>query len=151
MKVNILKIAVLLLFLAGSFLSCEKDDKQKLPIMIIGGGNGGGGIDPKQDKVIKSQKEWESLLMALPKSEVDYFSETEIDFNIYIIIVIIDKVRPSTGWSFYVSCIIEYYDRIVVTVNVKAPSGIALTVLTQPYQIVKIPVTTKSIEFHHID
>lgn len=139
----------MVLMLAGSF-SCrtEKGYSKLTPVEI---GTGIRGVGPKQDLIITSQVGWENLIMAFEKYETDRFSETEIDFDNYMVIAIIDEVRPSTGWSIYIKDITEYSDKIIIIVDIKAPQGIAADMLTKPYYIAKIPVTAKSIEFKHIN
>jgi len=137
-----LKITVILLMLAG----CSKDNR--LPFTTIGKGNNCDG--PKQDKIINSQEEWEEFLMVWPKSEIDRFSEKEIDFSRYQIIAVIDNWRGG-GCSINITRVIDYSDKIVVTVRVNAPKGPAPDVLTRPYHIVRIPVSAKSIEFIYIN
>jgi len=137
--------AIVLLF-AVSFSSCKKAEKCD-PFILIVGSDSGGCFGGKQEKIITSQKEWENFIMPLPKSEIDRFRETEIDFYQYQIIAVIDNVRPDTGWSMYVSCVTEYSSIIVVTVIIRRSCGKVHYVEIHPYYILKIPVTEKSIEF----
>ena len=146
MKTDILKLAAILLIIAGCSLSSEKD--KSVPFVTIAKGTFGDASE--QDKIISSQEEWEEFLMTWSKSEIERFSETEIEFYKYQIIVVIVGC-PDTSWSTDITRITEYSEKIIVTVHVKTHGGYAMDALSRPYHIVKIPVSTKSIEFNHIN
>jgi hypothetical protein len=102
----------------------------------------------KQNSIITTESEWNKLKTAMNtiNTETNNFTETEIDFAKYQVIAVFDEVKSSGSWSIDITEIIEYSDRIVVTVqNLK--KGDITCVMTQPYHIVKIPVTEKKIEF----
>jgi hypothetical protein len=64
------------------------------------------------------------------------------------ILVLMDIIEPSTGYSVKITSIIELENKIVVNA-LKSNPGLncgAFTVMTQPYQMVAIPLTTKNIE-----
>jgi len=143
---NFLCVIAGLIVLTGCSLSNEKD--KSLPFETIAKGTYG--YASEQDKKISSQEKWEEFLMTWSKSEIDRFSETEIDFDKYQIIVVIVGC-PDTSWSTNIIRITEYSERIIVTVQVKTHGGYAMDTLTLPYHIVKIPVTTKNIDFKHIN
>ena len=163
MTTNVLKFAAMLLVFAGSFTSCK--DKEKCePFVLIGKSSLSGceGIS-QQDIVIKTQEEWEDFktimntdynqIKSSNYKETDSFSETEIDFDLYQIIAVIDEKRPDGCWGMEIKCITEDTYRIVVTIQVKSSvsKGFACVNMEhQPYHIVKIPVSTKKIEFKHI-
>ena len=121
------------------------------PIQIGHGclyGNGAENV-PKQNTVITTRTEWETLLTAMCSvNDITYeLSETEIDFTKYRVIAAVDAVRPSSGWSIDITDITEYADNIVVTCTNLEANGAALTVMTQPYHIVKIPTSDKAVVF----
>ena len=149
MKTKIFKYAIIALFLTGWFSSCttNKDEEGTIPFVTIA--NGQDGIFPKQEKIIKTQDEWEAFLKPLGNFVTDYFNETEIDFEKYQIIVVVDS-RPTGGWNVYISSIKEYPYRIVVTVSVKTPTGYVTDGFTGPYHVVKMPVTEMPIEFSYL-
>jgi len=161
MTTKIFKYAVIVLLLAGSFSSCKEKEKCE-PFVLIGQRSlsGGEGI-PQQAIVIKTQEEWEDFKTVMNTEyyqgqntikETDSFSETEIDFDQYQIIAVIDEVRPDMGWSMEIKCMKEHIDKIAVIVQVSTLEKGFSAPLTehQPYHIVKIHVTKKSIEFKHI-
>jgi len=148
MKESFFKVTVIVLLLAGSFSSCKEKEKCE-PFVLIGQDSLSGreGI-PQQDIVITTQEEWEDLKITMINTE--NFRETEIDFEEFQIIAVFDKVRPSGSWKIAITCTTEYSDSITVTVHTIAPKGHDFSVEVQPYHIVKIPVTKKSIEFKYL-
>jgi hypothetical protein len=78
------------------------------------------------------------------------FDETDIDFSAYQVIAIFDEIHGSGGWSIDITGIVEYSDKIVVRVT-HLKTGYFSAVLTQPYHIVKIPVSDKKIVFQEED
>jgi len=146
MIVKILKIAAMTLLLSGLF-SCAANKEETIPFVTIGSGQCG--IWPKQEIIITSQEEWENFILPLPKSEIDRFSETEINFEEFQIIAAIDDIRPDSGWSMAITCIMEYSYFIVVTITVFADiNGVSLSEERRPYYIVKIPASMKRIDFN---
>jgi hypothetical protein len=149
-KVNILKFTAIWLSLTMSFVSCkEEKDYDTIPFVIIGGGDEG--RREKQELIINTQDEWDNLLLSLPKHETMYFSETEIDFGSYMVIGVFDETRPDPNWSIGISQIREYFDKVVIIVNIRASQGPALSVLSNPYGIAKIPIISKDIQFQYIN
>jgi hypothetical protein len=75
-----------------------------------------------------------------------YFTETKIDFSTYQVIAVFDEVKGNGGWSIDITGITEWQDKMLISVtNLK--KGDLTSVITQPFQIVKIPVAEKEIEF----
>ena len=112
-------------------------------------GNGQEGIT-KQNLVIKTPQEWNDLLNAMNSvnNMSDNFTETDIDFNSYLVIAVFDEVRGNSGCCINIANIIEYADSIVADVHSYiATSG--FDVMNQPYYIAKIPVTNKNIVFNY--
>jgi hypothetical protein len=158
MKMKLLKFITFLLVLAGSNFSCtEEKGQEKISFIQIGQGNlygnGEEGIS-KQDVIINTQEKWDILktTMNLINNVTNSFSEMEINFNVYQIIAVFDKVYYNGYWSICIVNVIDDSDKVVVTVSEKSiSSGVNPLVTTQPYQIVKIPITTKRIVFQHIN
>lgn len=141
-------------------INCSKPDPIEKPLftptsvtpILIGKGNlhGGGqeGI-PKQNTLIKTSQEWKTLLnsMDLVNNISNTFAETDIDFSQYQVIAIFDWVKSNGGWTVDILDITEYADSIVVNwVNLE--KGDATCVITQPFHIVKIPITNKKMLYH---
>jgi len=103
----------------------------------------------KQNLVIKTQTEWNNLITAMNSvnNVSRNFAETDVDFSKYQIIAAFDDVKGCGGYSISITQIEEHAERIVVTVNQYSPQGACPTVMTQPYHIVKIPVSDKQIVF----
>ena len=130
------------------------EKKVTTPILIGKGelhGNGSEGIT-KQNLVITNKKAWDNLVDAMNSvnNVSNSFTETDIDFSKYQVIAIFDQLRSSSGYDISITNITEYADSIVVDVNHVIPNGSVLTVMTQPFHIVKIPVSDKSIIFNDL-
>jgi hypothetical protein len=113
-------------------------------------GNGKEGFS-RESIVIKTDSEWEAFKQKINTTNnvVDaYFTETEIDFSAYQIIAVFDEVKGNGGWSIDITGITEWQDKILISVtNLK--KGGATSVMTQPFQIIKIPVSDKEIVFEY--
>ena len=111
-------------------------------------GNGEEGFS-QQGIAIKTVSEWEVFKQKMSRANnvVDaYFTETDIDFSAYQIIAVFDEVKGNGGWTIDITGIAEWQDKILISVaNLK--KGGAASVITQPCQIVKIPVSEKEVEF----
>jgi len=149
MKKVIIQIAAMTLMISGLFSCTEKEEGIiPIPFKTIGKGDSQT-IFSKQEKIIKTQDEWETFLELFGKDYTDSFSETTIDFEKYQIIAVFD-CRPTGGWNIHISSIKEYPYRIVVAVTVKTPTGYVTDAFTLPYHVVKMPVTAIPIEFSYL-
>lgn len=142
-----------------NFSCTDNDDTIRLtpfvPITItpslIGKGNlRGSGFEniPQQNTIILNNVEWDQLKAQMDSFNVvsTNFSETNIDFNNYLIIAVFDQIYGNNGHSIDITNIVEYENNIVVTVE-NLQTGNSQSTITQPYHIVKIPKTTKPIVF----
>lgn len=143
---KIFLIAILTLALA----SCSSEDNgsfsaQNIDWALIGKGlHSGNAI--QQNSVITNPDDWNQLLILLTESVYVEFTETEIDFDNYQLIVSIDQTRPHSGYSQSITNIIEKEDAIEVSVlSEESDSGYA--VIVQPHHIVKIPKSDKPVVF----
>jgi hypothetical protein len=155
-KRNILSciLAVVLVFTVT--ISCNTYPITIKPVLIAEGDHFNG---DKGNFVIKTLAEFDNLMC--PRSEFwdsnaiatcsQYLAEKNINFDMYQIIAVIDGARPQLHWSINIVSIKEYPDDIVVSIYIKAPKGPAPDAFSQPYQIVKIPVTAKDVVFEYIN
>ncbi|MDR0368280.1 MAG: protease complex subunit PrcB family protein [Bacteroidales bacterium] len=156
MRKHILYNTAICVLLVGFLLAgCEKDkgkgagESVNVPFTTIAQGDlFGGGREgfTKQNIIISTATDWENLKTAMPDNMVESFAETDIDFSVYQIIAVFDEVKPNGGWSIDVMSITQVANKIVVTLsNVK--TGDDTCVITQPFHIVKIPISQKEIVF----
>ena len=105
---------------------------------------------PGQNLVIYNSLAWTELIgkMNLVNNETRNFTETNIDFSKFMVLAIFDEVKGSGGYSINITDILENQDNLTVTVQQTTPTGNAYAVMTQPYCIVKIPITAKQIIFN---
>ncbi|CAD7799752.1 hypothetical protein CHRY9390_03287 [Chryseobacterium aquaeductus] len=146
----------LLLFFCAVFFtlnSCNSNDENteyKTPISIqqIGKGNLMGNYLPQQNMVITTSAQWNALLnnVDATNNTSGSFTETNIDFNQFMVIAVFDEVYPNGGHSIDIITIDDTPQSIVVDLE-KLLTGNATSVVTQPYHIVKIPKSTKPVVF----
>jgi hypothetical protein len=131
----------------------EEFPKTITPVLIAQGelyGNGDEGI-PQQNIIITTSTEWHDLISKIKSRNdniTDSFTEIDIDFTQYQIIAVFDDIKGNGGWSIDIIDITEYADSIVVTCKNKE-TGNETRIITQPFQIVKIPTSSKNIIFYH--
>lgn len=109
----------------------------------------------QQNSIIINISEWNVLIDQINNYYqpfgVDFiqnhFLESTIDFNNFIVLAVFDKPYSNGGHSIDITNIIEFETNIVVTVE-KLQTGNTSSSGTQPYHIVKIPITTKPIVFN---
>ncbi|MDR2407214.1 MAG: protease complex subunit PrcB family protein [Bacteroidales bacterium] len=118
-------------------------------ILIAKGNLSGSENIPKQNIVIETQITWHSLINAMDtiNNVSDNFAETAIDFSRDQVIAIFDILKVNGGWSINITDIMEYENKIVITIQ-NVETGDSTVVITRPYYIVKIPITGKNIVFH---
>ena len=110
-------------------------------------GSGAEGIED-QNLVITNENDWNELIAKMDSVNKvsDSFSETEIDFSKYSLIAVFDTVKGSGGHSLEID-VKPNSENIEVHVSRKSPEGMATTVMTQPYVIVKIAKSELPIVF----
>ncbi len=98
--------------------------------------------------VIKNTEAWNNLLaeMSAPNDLVKNFSETNIDFNKYQIIAVIDRTNGNGGHSIDIVKMSQNRKTIIVKVE-KLKTGDLTSRLSRPYEIVKIEKTNKKVVF----
>jgi hypothetical protein len=132
-------------------ISCNNSDDSDsfvpqtiTPVLIGKGIHSGNAL--QSNLVITNQADWLQLMNSLTSANTSNFTETNIDFNNFQLLVSIDGTRPNTGYSIDISNVIENITNITATVSI-LNSGNGFTVLSQPFHIVKIPKSTKPVVF----
>ncbi|KQT17586.1 hypothetical protein ASG31_09300 [Chryseobacterium sp. Leaf404] len=152
-----MKKYLLILFSALFFIlnSCQDDEENvavQTPVSfsLIGKGNfyGGTYVTP-QKSVINNTTDWNNFLTQVnaQTNVSDSFTETNINFSQFMLIVVVDQVQNSGGHSIDIMTAIENSQNITIDVE-KLLNGNAATVITQPYHIVKIQKSTKPVIFN---
>lgn len=140
-------------------VSCNKDinkdnEFQSSPITFteIGKGHLGGAeeIIPQSNLVITNQTDWQNLMtkMDMINKETSRFSETNIDFENYLVIAVFLRIQSSCGTkSFEIVNIIENENSINVSTKDVSYGENVVNAFCQPFHIVKIPKSDKTIVF----
>ncbi|WP_262148284.1 protease complex subunit PrcB family protein [Chryseobacterium foetidum] len=148
----------LLILISALFIilnSCQDDEENvavQTPVSfsLIGKGNfyGSTYVTP-QNSVISSTTDWNNFLVQVnaQTNVSDSFTETNINFNQFMLIVVVDQVQNSGGHSIDIMTATESSQNITIDVE-KLLNGNATTVITQPYHIVKIQKSTKPVIFN---
>lgn len=110
-------------------------------------GNGSEGIS-KTNMLINDQASWSNLLakMNTVNNASEGFSETNIDFSLYQVIAVFDKIRPSEGYSIGLN-IVNNSENIIVNISYISSEENAADVMVQPFHIIKIPIFNLPIIF----
>ena len=114
-------------------------------------GAGEEGIE-ESNILIRSKQEWQGLkknIDAVNKVSQN-FKEHEVNFEEYYLIACFDPVRPNGGYSMKIKDVLESPTQIEVLIEHPKPQGMAISVLIQPYHIIRIPITDKDILFRHL-
>lgn len=126
--------------------SCPKNIEEGDFVTLSKGRMYGGGSEGFQQEniIISSEKEWTNFLT---KAKVD--DKIKIDFSKNTILVIIDKVRNSGGFSVEVEKIIPKEKELEVFIKTQGPkpTDMVTMAIEQPYCVVKINKTSKKIIF----
>lgn len=154
MKKHLLLLLCSILFIATSCRD-DKDEEQvesknQINFQLIGKGNFVGTNVPQQNTVVTNTTQWNLFLNQIDTQNnhpSSGFTETNIDFNQFMVILVVDAVYPNGGHSVDIMTVDENAQNIEVDVE-KLLQGNVTTVVTQPYHIVKIPKIAKPVLFN---
>ncbi|MBA6155280.1 protease complex subunit PrcB family protein [Tenacibaculum sp. S7007] len=107
--------------------------------------NGSGNIE-KQNKIVDSDNEWQSMLSKL---NVSQNSIPTIDFSKSTILLLIDSVKNTGGYSVGVDSIKVEKNKMKVVVKYSGPkpTDMVTMAIEQPFHVIKINKTNKEIVF----
>jgi hypothetical protein len=141
------------IFIFFSFLliasSCSNDDSTETQVSFIEITKVSLSSDkkiPKSNLVIKDVPAWNSLKSKISPNEISEFKETNVDFTKYQIIAVVDQVYVNGGHTIDITKITQNNTTVIIKVE-NLRTGDATTVITQPYHIIKIAKTDKTIVF----
>jgi hypothetical protein len=132
-------------------VGCPKNEEGGFTSLSKGSlfGNGAEGFK-KENIVISSKEEWKSFLLKVDTTnKVSKTFENTIDFSKEMVIICIDKVRNSGGFSIEIIEVVKEGDTFLIKVKKEGPKPMSMvtSVMIQPYHIVKIKKTNKKIKF----
>ena len=122
-----------------------------IPEIIGEGPSAPGGInDVVLNQVITNDSEWQTFLLShQTRPSLHYFVTTIVDFTQFQVLAVYDKSRPANGFFIDIVSVVENVNEITVKVESSGTIGF-LPAFTRPFQVVKIPVSTKPIVFINI-
>ena len=132
-------------------VGCPANEEEGFTSLTKGNlfGNGAEGFK-KENIVISSKEEWRSFLSKMDTTnKVSKAFENAIDFSKEMVLVCMDKVRNSGGFSVEIMEAVKEADTLLIKVQSKGPKPMAMVtaVMIQPYHIIKIKKTNKRIKF----
>ncbi len=110
-------------------------------------GNGREGIESGSIWITR-EVEWNDLLgkMNIHNPVSDSFIENTIDFSAYDVLASFDQIRPHTGFVVYIDKLIEEQNNRVAHLVLKE-NNTGFDVVSQPYYLIKIPKSKKTVMF----
>ena len=110
-------------------------------------GAGAEGIG-KENLIITSQEEWQQCMdkMNAVNKVSDGFSTTDIDFSTHRILAVFDELKSTGGHTIDID-LSETDENIIAKITSHSPEGMATSVMTQPFCIVKIANTSLPVVF----
>lgn len=147
-----MKQIVLIISILLALTSCDNDDlpNSDVQFSLVAKGDSfpnGQSLAPRHI-IIKDSQTWNKLVkeMNVSNNLSQKFSETNIDFNKYQIIAVIDKTQNSGGHSIDIVEITKNRNTVIVKVE-KLKNGNHTSKLSRPYDIVKTSKTDKKVVF----
>lgn len=141
------KLFVVLLLL---FVSCNSGDVNPVDFTVIAKGDLS--VNPAINQrefqiVVTDTVAWNDLLskIDIPRVSIED-TDKIIDFERETVLGIFDQVRPVLANSIEIMSVIELSDELLVTYRPRTRDE-GYTALGQPFVIVKIPVSGKSVRF----
>ena len=128
----------------------QLESKNQINFQLIGKGNFMATYATPQNTVITNSTQWNNFLNQIdgPNNHPSAgFTETNIDFNQFMVILVVDEVYPNGGHSVDIITVDENPQNIEIDIE-KLLQGNVTTVVTQPYHIVKIPKIAKPVLFN---
>ncbi|SNR15405.1 protease complex subunit PrcB family protein [Tenacibaculum jejuense] len=139
------------------YLSCSPkttnsiDVQQIMKSLYEGSLTGAGGEGfKKENLVIQTVEEWKAFLTKLDSTnKVSGEFDTNIDFSKKSVIVAIDSVRNTTGFTIKINEVSHKRKTLEIVINHKGPKPTDMVgmAITQPIHIVTINKTDKNIVF----
>ncbi len=149
-----MKKALFFVLVSIVFFACSNDNDDKIiaiELIEIGKGNlfgnGDEGID-QQNLIITDENSWIELMDQMNSVNIvtDDFTETNIDFSSYQIIAVFDEIKGNGGHSLSLN-VTQNSNNIIVSIIDVVPQGNSTAIMTQPYNIIKIPNSNLPILF----
>ncbi|MNK16430.1 hypothetical protein D3C87_345940 [compost metagenome] len=91
--------------------------------------------------VIKDMEDWNTF-----KEEANITTDLVVDFSVHEVIAVVDKVYPSSGHSIEITSIKKVDNKLTVEIK-KTETDSGLTVMTQPFHVVRIDKTGLPVVF----
>lgn len=110
-------------------------------------------IVPMGTKVISNDLDWKNLVTEMNSYQfispviTEVLDSTSIDFSKEMVIAAFDRVLMTSGSRIEVAKVVEFSDRIEVTVVKKDAGNTSGTAISQPFCILKMDENNKPVKF----
>src|SRR5690606_18821222 len=147
-----MKKVILILMIGFTMFACNDDtsvdnrENVDYEVMQKGYLSGDHITSNPQSNAITNQDEWNQLVSLLTTEFYD-LNTINIDFNTQYVLYIVDEPRSAGGYSIDVDAIFENANTIDVHINSSFSDASEIDMPTQPFCLVKISKTDKSINF----
>lgn len=150
---NVKKIITLILIVISIyFVACNNINKppieeKNIEFVLIGQGELSGSNLQKQNRVINNVTDWQNFIATMDSFSnkvSESFSETDINFSDFDVIVAIDSIHNSMT-KLTIDSIIENSSNVIVFIQIQK---LIASIIVQPYCIVKVPKITKPVIFN---
>ena len=123
------------------------DNMDQLKITVLAGGSFCG-IEKAGDIIITSGEDWENLWEKVQNGTYPKKQLPEVDFSRETVLAVFMGTRSTGGYSIEIIRVYKKNDVIkaVAQTSSPAPGDLVTTVITQPFHIVKINTSEKTIE-----
>jgi hypothetical protein len=146
---RIIVLLILISFVPGILMAMGKKEQGKPVEFEVVESSMQGGMSEQTNLLAKTQDDFKyvwDLTHRYLEPEPDI---PKIDFSKYMIACVMMGERTSSGYSVEVTDVTAYDDSVVVDVKYNETGGM-LTVMTYPYQMIKMPRTNKKVIFNPV-
>ena len=104
-------------------------------------------VDALTEKVLKLEHQLEETNLGVIKNDIEYIKEQSIDFNNMTVLAYFDQIRGSGGYTVEFASVSQTSKSIQAHIKRTASDGNDIEIMTQPYSIVLIEKTDKTVVF----
>src|SRR5690606_18507690 len=149
-RITYMLVLSFLMFSCGNKEKSESVKEISFSTISQGDLKGNGKESIEKSKLIISDTDAFKVLVSKINNVNDEISPIPaVNFDQSIVLAVFDDIKSHGGHSIDITKVTEHQDRFVVEVE-RLNTGGMLTIMTQPYHLVKIPKTSKPIIFKEI-
>ena len=138
-----------LALLSLAVTDCTASTGEETPFTVVADGDTAADYPDRQGIVIGSLAEWKELWEQLHRYTIPRPAVPEMDFTKHTVLAVFAGEKRSGGYTIRVERITQTDQAVIVHVTETAPGprDITTTLITYPYQVVKIPRISLPVHF----